>query len=500
MAGPYVSVDEVGRLTAGIAHDFNNLLTAINGYAELMQLELMPADPFYAYVAEIHDAGRRAAELTGQLLAFSRKQMVEPRSLNVNSVIAGMSQMLRRIIGEDIELQTHLDAGLWLVRADRSQIEQIIANLAVNARDAMPQGGRLCIETANVVLDEGYAASHLEVQPGEYVSLSVSDTGMGLSEEVKAHLFEPFFTTKGPGKGTGLGLATVHGIVKQRSCHIRVSGEEGMGTTFQIYLPRDEAAAAAPETAPPREELPAMVPGTETILLVEDSDNVRALTRQTLHGLGYTILEARNGEEALERAKEHPGSIDLVLTDVVMPGMGGGLLAERLRQTRPGLKILFISGYTGDETIPNHGVPRSGVAFLQKPFGGAALTHKVRRVLMRQVLDEADSRKGRMRIMAVVHQKGGGGKTTAAITLGHGLARRGIRTLLVDLGLQGHIATSLGLDKSPGLVRLLVSEESVKALGTAARTNLDIIASDKQTVRAQFASAMAQIESIPVLD
>jgi CheY-like chemotaxis protein len=309
----------------------------------------------------------------------------------MNSVIVGMSQMLRRIIGEDIELETRLGAGLWPVRADPSQVEQVIANLVVNARDAMPGGGRLSIETANIVLaqssqgkgdvalDEGYAASHLEVQPGEYVLLSISDTGTGLSEEVKAHLFEPFFTTKGVGKGTGLGLATVHGIVKQSGGHIWVYGEAGMGTTFQVYLPRYEAASR--EVATPEEEMTELLPGTETVLLVEDDDHVRSLTRQILQGLGYTVLVARNGGEALERSNEYHGDIHLALTDAVMPGMGGGALAEHLRRTRPDIKILFMSGYTDDETILNHGVPRSEVAFLQKPFGAAALTHKVRQAL-----------------------------------------------------------------------------------------------------------------------
>jgi PAS domain S-box-containing protein len=372
-------MEAVGRLTAGITHDFNNLLTAINGFAELMQLQLGPADPLYAYVTEILYSGRRAADLTGQLLAFSRKQIIEPRALNLNTVITGMSEMLRRVIGEHIEMKTCLDAGLWPVRADPTQIEQVIANLAVNARDAMPGGGQLSIETANVVLDEGYAAGHLEVRPGEYVLLSVGDTGIGMSDQVKAHLFEPFFTTKEVGKGTGLGLATVHGIVKQSGGHISVCSEEGMGATFKVYLPRDEAAAR--ETTPPQEEILAMLPGTETVLLVEDDDRVRSLTLQILQYLGYTVLEARDGGEALERSQEHPGDIHLVLTDVVMPGMGGGVVAEQLRRTRPSLKVLFMSGYTDDETILNHGVSGSRVAFLQKPFGAAALTHKVRQVL-----------------------------------------------------------------------------------------------------------------------
>jgi signal transduction histidine kinase/DNA-binding response OmpR family regulator len=370
-------MEAVGQLTAGIAHDFNNLLTAINGFAELTQFELSPDDPLQKSLSKILDSGRRAADLVRQLLAFSRKQILEPKVLDLNQVVAETDMMLQRIIGEHIELKTSLAPGLWPVEVDPTQIGQVIVNLAVNAQDAMPKGGSLTIETANVVLDEDYVADHLGAEPGEYVLLSVSDTGIGMSREVKAHIFEPFFTTKERGRGTGLGLATVYGIVKQSGGHIWVYSEEEVGTTFKIYLPRAEGAAR-PLTRPEmREPLPG---GEETILLVEDDAGVRDLARHVLQSQGYTLLEAENGQEALHLVARHPGVVHLLLTDVVMPGMSGRDLAEQLAQAHPNLKTLFMSGYA-DDMIAHHGVLDPGTPFLQKPFSLMALARKVRAVL-----------------------------------------------------------------------------------------------------------------------
>jgi PAS domain S-box-containing protein len=370
-------MEAVGLLAGGIAHDFNNLLTAINGFAELIQFSLSAQDPTHELAGKILQSGRRAADLVRQLLAFSRKQIVHPKLLNLNAVVAELDDMLPRIIGEHIYVETHLAPDLWPVTVDRTQIDQAIVNLVVNARDAMPAGGRLTVETANVRLDEAYVSTHLEVQPGEYVLLAISDTGIGMSEEVKAHIFEPFFTTKGVGKGTGLGLATVHGIVKQSGGHVWAYSELGHGTTFKIYLPRAEGAS--PEPAGP--QAGADVPyGNETILLVEDDDRVRELARRVLQIRGYNLLEARDGQQALQVATEHGSTIHLLLTDVVMPGMSGSALAAQLTQILPGLKVLFMSGYT-DEAITHHGVLDPGVAFVQKPFSPAALARKVREVL-----------------------------------------------------------------------------------------------------------------------
>ncbi len=370
-------MEAVGRLTAGIAHDFNNLLTAINGFAGLMRFELSPDDPRQELVEKILLSGQRAADLVRQLMTFSRKQIIEPRVLNLNAVVTDMNEMLRRIIGEDIELQTQLAPRLWPVKADPMQIGQVIANLAVNARDAMPAGGQLIIETANVVLDDDYVASHLEAQPGEHVLLVISDTGVGMSEEVKAHLFEPFFTTKELGKGTGLGLATVYGIVTQSGGHIWAYSEEGQGSSFKIYFPRAEKID---QPMPPPRTLIDVPSGDETILLVEDDENVRALARNVLQGHGYTILEARNGQEALSVARHHPGPIHLLLTDVVIPGISGEHLAKQLTQARPDLKTLFMSGYT-NSAIMHRGLLEPGIALLQKPFSPIDLAGQVRQVL-----------------------------------------------------------------------------------------------------------------------
>ncbi len=370
-------MEAVGLLAGGIAHDFNNLLTAINGFAELMQFQLTPDDSLYELAGKILGSGRRAASLTRQLLAFSRKQLIEPKVLNINSVVAEIEKMLKRIIGEHIQMETILAPDLWSAKVDPAQFEQVVVNLAVNARDAMPEGGRLTIETANVVLDEEFVAEHLEMEPGEFVLLSVSDTGMGMSNEVKAHLFEPFFTTKRLGEGTGLGLATVHGIVKQSGGHIWVESEEGRGTIFTIYLPRTDAAKSALAYSKVEADVPS---GTETILLVEDDPQVRELAHRVLQEQGYTVLEGSNGEEALQLLRSHTGSIDLLLTDVVMPGMSGKALADQLLRTQPDLRTIFMSGYT-DEAIAHHGVLDPDVAFLQKPFSPTVLARKVRDVL-----------------------------------------------------------------------------------------------------------------------
>ncbi|MCD6554092.1 MAG: GAF domain-containing protein [Anaerolineae bacterium] len=370
-------LEAVGRLAGGVAHDFNNLLTAIIGYSDLVLMSLGQNDPLYKDVEEIKKAAERAASLTRQLLAFSRKQMLQPKVLDLNATVTHMEKMLQRLIRENIELVTILDPALGHIKADPGQIEQVIMNLAVNARDAMPQGGRLTIETANVVLDENYAHQHMEVQPGPYVMLAVSDTGMGMDDETQAHIFEPFFTTKGVGQGTGLGLATVYGIVKQSGGHIRVYSEPGHGTTFKIYLPRIEEVVESDRRAPIPGESP---PGRETILLVEDEDMVRDLARRVLLQRGYTVLEARHGREAFQICEQHRGPIHLLVTDVVMPLMNGRELAKRLTTLHPEMKVLYISGYT-DNIIIHHGLLEPGMAFLQKPFTPAALAHKVRQAL-----------------------------------------------------------------------------------------------------------------------
>jgi PAS domain S-box-containing protein len=370
-------MEAVGQLTGGIAHDFNNLLTAINGFAELMQFRLSPEDPLQDLVDNILQSGQRAADLVSQLLAFSRKQIIEPKVLNLNTSVSEMSTMLQRIIGEDIELEVVLTPELWPVKADPARIEQVIVNLAVNARDAMPDGGRLLIEIGNIVLDDEYVANHMGTQPGKYILLAISDTGIGMTEEEKARIFEPFFTTKEVGKGTGLGLATVFGIVKQNGGNIWVYSEKGHGSTFKIYLPCADEPATTNSPAKVEVELPT---GDETILLVEDDTGVRDLARQILQRQGYTLLEAKDGEEALELFARYSGPIHLLLTDVIMPGMNGKTLADQLLQSHSDLKTLFMSGYT-DNAIVHHGVLNPDVTFLQKPFTSLILTHQVRTVL-----------------------------------------------------------------------------------------------------------------------
>ncbi len=370
-------MEVVGRLAGGVAHDFNNILTAMTGYATFVLEALPPGAPEREDVQQILDLTQRAANLTRQLLAFSRRQIIEQRVINLNDLILNLDKMLRRLIGEDIELVVLPGEGLARVKADAGQIEQVIVNLAVNARDAMPEGGKLIIQTANVTVDEQFARIHLGSEPGAYVMLSVTDTGVGMTDEVKAHLFEPFFTTKEPGKGTGLGLATVYGIVKQHGGNIHADSEPGKGTTFTIYLPAVEAEA---ERLPRRDEEGFIPGGKETVLVVEDEALVRAALVRTLKEQGYRVLEAANGEEALHIAREHAGEIHLLLTDVVMPQMGGKELSERIAAIHPRIKTLFVSGYT-DDAMVQRGILEPGIAFLHKPFTAGALARKVRQVL-----------------------------------------------------------------------------------------------------------------------
>jgi len=371
-------MEAVGRLAGGVAHDFNNLLTVIHLSTRLMERKLHPQDPLLQHVERIRDAGERATGLTRQLLAFSRREIVEPQVLDLNQVLAELDKMLRRLIGEDVELSLFPARELWPVKIDPIQVEQVVVNLAVNARDAMPAGGRLTLETANVVLDAAYTAHHLDAEPGEYVLLAVSDTGTGMSEEIKAHLFEPFFTTKEKGKGTGLGLATVFGIVKQNRGHIRAYSEVGQGTTFKIYLPRVAEGACTP--LPVTTAGAALPGGSETLLLVEDETAVRELARDILAAQGYHVLTAKDGIEGLRVAREQEGPIHLLVTDVVMPRMSGKALADELGAGHPEMQVLFTSGYT-DSTIVHHGVPDEGVHFLPKPFDLDTLVQKVRAVL-----------------------------------------------------------------------------------------------------------------------
>jgi PAS domain S-box-containing protein len=370
-------IEAVGRLAGGIAHDFNNLLTVINGYSQLLLGRLGPDAPDRAEIEEISTAGGRAAALTRQLLAFSRKQVLQPRVLELNAVVTNMERMLRPMIGEDIELYTVLQPQLGRVLADPGQIEQVLMNLAVNARDAMPQGGRLTIETSNVELNETYARRLLTMTPGPHVLLAVSDTGCGMDKETQEHIFEPFFTTKEQGKGTGLGLSTVYGIVKQSGGSIWVYSEPGRGTTFKIYLPRVEEPTESVEPDTARARLPN---GTETILLVEDEAGVRSLARASLQVYGYRVLEAANGDEAIRIFDRRQDAIHLLVTDMVMPGMDGRALSERLSARLPGLKVLYLSGYA-EGAIVHNGVLNAGMAFLQKPFTPLSLARKVRAVL-----------------------------------------------------------------------------------------------------------------------
>jgi PAS domain S-box-containing protein len=372
-------MEAVGRLAGGVAHDFNNLLTVINGYSAMALETLDEFDPLHEEMQEIYKAGERAASLTRQLLAFSRRQAVTPRILDLNLIVSDMDRMLRRVLGEDAVLNTTLETGLEAILADPGQIEQVILNLAVNARDAMPDGGRMLIETGNAVLDEDYARQHNAVVPGSYVMLAVSDTGCGMDAETQAHIFEPFFTTKGEGQGTGLGLSMVFGIVQQSGGNIWVYSEPGKGTTFKIYFPVAGDRPAQAKHGPTSRQST----GTETILLVEDEEGVRNLIRTSLQRAGYTVLEARDGNEALLLYERHATSIDLILTDVVMPQMSGRELADRFAAIRPDVPLLFMSGYTA-KAIVQHGVLDPQTPFLAKPFTPSTLTAKVRETLDRR--------------------------------------------------------------------------------------------------------------------
>ncbi len=370
-------MEAVGRLAGGIAHDFNNLLSVIISYATVLAAGLEPKGQIATGLDQIRRAGERAADLTRQLLAFSRQQVLAPRIVDLNDIIDGMDKMLRRVIGEDLDLVTIQAPRLGRLRADPGQLEQVIMNLVVNARDAMPRGGKLTIETSNVEIDENYAREQLGADAGAYVMLSVTDDGIGMDKATLARIFEPFFTTKEQGKGTGLGLSTVFGIVKQSDGHIWVDSKPNEGTTFRIYFARTDDPFSDVATADPE---PQALHGSETILLVEDEEQVRILAREILIAHGYSVLDARDPDEALSISRERRGSIDLLVTDVVMPQMNGRLLSDRLRSERPDMEVLFMSGYT-DNAIDPGGILDPGVAFLQKPITPLALTRMVRQLL-----------------------------------------------------------------------------------------------------------------------
>ncbi|HEA69388.1 MAG TPA: hybrid sensor histidine kinase/response regulator [Desulfobacterales bacterium] len=370
-------MEAIGKLSGGVAHDFNNLLTSITGNAELLSMKLQKDSPLKEYAKEISKASDRAASLTRQLLAFSRKQVLQPKVMSLNGAILDMEKMLRRLIGEDIDLKTTLSDELGNVEADPGQVEQVILNLCVNARDAMPRGGKITIETANVELDESYTRTHRTVIPGPYVMMAISDDGSGMDKETQSRIFDPFFTTKERGKGTGLGLSTVYGIVKQSEGNIWVYSEPGKGTTFKIYLPRVEKSV---EKIVKTKEPVKSLTGTETVLVVEDDGMVRKLAHKVLKDYGYKVLVAENGKEGLKICEENKGPIHLMLTDVVMPEMGGRKLADHLKDLRPEIKVLYMSGYT-DNTIVHHGILDKGMNFIQKPFTPETLAAKVRGML-----------------------------------------------------------------------------------------------------------------------
>jgi PAS domain S-box-containing protein len=370
-------LEAVGQLAGGVAHDFNNLLTVIGGYTEILLRRVPPDDPQRRNLKEIKEASDRATSLTRQLLAFSRKQVLQPRVFALNTVVADLEKMLRRMIGEDIEFRTNLRAGSGNVKADPGQIEQVVMNLVVNARDAMPSGGKLTIETDNVDLDETYARQHISAVAGPYVLLAVSDTGMGIDEQTRKHIFEPFFTTKETGKGTGLGLSMVYGIVKQSGGNIWVYSELCAGTTFKIYLPRVDERAEQYKHAAAAPQLPE---ATETVLLVEDAEMVRNLAKEVLETSGYRVLDAANGRDALLICEQSTEVIHLLLTDVVMPEMSGRELVGRLAPLYPNIRVLYMSGYTED-AIVHHGVLKEGINFIEKPFTPDSLALKVREVL-----------------------------------------------------------------------------------------------------------------------
>ena len=369
-------MEAVGRLAGGVAHDFNNLLMVISGYAEVMLAKLNLEDPLHEKARSIQQASDRATTLTRQLLAFSRKQLLELKVVDVNAIVSDMERLLQPLIGENVELTTRLAPDAGHTRADAGQLEQVLMNLVVNAKDAMPNGGKITVQTQNVTLDENHRRGQTFIRPGNYLMLSVNDNGTGMDKETQSRIFEPFFTTKEKGKGTGLGLSTVYGIVKQTGGYVIVQSEEGRGTTFHIYLPRVEEPAEKHAVPVAR----AAAGGTETVLLVEDEESVRQLVRETLTTKGYSVVEAENGEAGLAAASKHKGKIDLVITDVVMPGMGGRELVHQLSLARPETKVLYLSGYTED-AIVSEGTIEKGTAFLQKPFTLQALSRKVREVL-----------------------------------------------------------------------------------------------------------------------
>jgi PAS domain S-box-containing protein len=372
-------MEAIGRLAGGIAHDFNNLLTPITGYAQLVMRTLSPSDPMRNDLQEIQKSAERAAKLIRQMMSFSRRQPVKPQVININDILLDLDKMLRRLIGEQIELVTIAAPDLGSVKVDPGQFEQVIINLAVNARDAMPKGGKLILETSNVSLDKDYTYEHTGMLPGRYIRVTVSDTGIGMNEQVKARLFEPFFTTKDEGKGTGLGLATCYGIINQSGGYILVYSEIGQGTTFKIYLPRIEDEVVS---LPLRDDIGYLPRGNETVLLVEDEPLVRGLAVRVLREHGYTVMEAANGEEAMRMLSQHAGEkIHVLLTDVVMPHMGGKELAEGVQTLRPDTKVLFTSGYTDTVLIHYHGLLSPNIAFLEKPYSPGALLRKVREVL-----------------------------------------------------------------------------------------------------------------------
>ena len=370
-------MEAVGRLSGGISHDFNNLLGVILGYIQVIKRNLVAGNSMYEYAEEIEKASQRAVSLTRQLLAFSRQQVLEPVILNLNTLVADMQKMLPRLIGEDIDVNLILDPALGQVKADPGQLEQVVMNLAVNARDAMPDGGKLTIQTADAEIDAAFAREHPGSVPGRYVMLAVTDIGTGMDPETQAQIFEPFFTTKGRDKGTGLGLATVYGVVKQSNGYITVDSEKGKGASFKIYLPRIEQNVPATSKSSPE---PLNVRGSETILLVEDAEPLRRLAHLFLKENGYRVVTAADGSEAQQVAAQFAGPIDLLLTDVVMPGINGRVLAERLAPNHPAMKVLYMSGYT-DSFIAGHGVLEPGTHLLRKPFTEEVLIRKVRELL-----------------------------------------------------------------------------------------------------------------------
>jgi two-component system cell cycle sensor histidine kinase/response regulator CckA len=372
-------MEAIGRLAGGIAHDFNNLVQAIGGYSEILLKRLGDDDPLRRNAEEIKRAGDRAAALTQQLLAFSRQQVLHPKVIDLNTIVANMEQLLRRLIGEHIELNAKLMADLWRTKADVVQIEQVLMNLAVNARDAMPEGGTLTVETSNIELPRPHQREVFPVVPGEYVLLVVSDSGCGMTPEVRARAFEPFFTTKELGKGTGLGLSTVYGIVKQSGGYIWIDSDAGAGTRVRICLPR-ATEVELPFEAPVRAPQPSVTKGSETLLLVEDEEGVRDLMREWLTDHGYHVLVASNGTEALALSEQYPDRIDVMVADVVMPQMGGPALAKRLLPLRPDMKVIYVSGYA-DEGLGDHRMLEATSAFLQKPFTLESLVRKLREIL-----------------------------------------------------------------------------------------------------------------------